>query len=293
MRQAVTLTIAGKEEVRLSCQIWGDADKPPVICVHGLTRNSHDFDWLAKALSEQGYYVIVPDMPGRGESDYIAPEFYTYPVYVDLCLQLLKAFECPKVRWIGTSMGGLIGMVIAAHYPSHIQRMVLNDVGPFIPGAGLQRIADYLQDMPYRFETRKAGEEAVRAIMQMNGLQDEAELAHMTRHYLKEQAGGGVRFNYDQRIAQGFASLQDDEGKFQDIDMWEVWESVSCPTLLLRGGESAVLDEPTAARMAQQPQVTLVTYPGIGHAPALMDDVQIGDITRFLSAPVELSSDVR
>jgi pimeloyl-ACP methyl ester carboxylesterase len=131
---------------RLAWTEWGPERAPDrtVICVHGLTRNGRDFDALARALAHDGWRVVCPDMPGRGASDWLhRADDYSYPVYTQTVAALYARLDVAKLDWIGTSMGGLIGMLLAAQRGHFIRKLVLNDIGPFVPAAALQRIGEY------------------------------------------------------------------------------------------------------------------------------------------------------
>jgi pimeloyl-ACP methyl ester carboxylesterase len=261
-----------------------------VVCVHGLTRNARDFDALAARLSER-YRVVCPDMAGRGRSDRLAdPMSYAVPQYVADCVTLVARLDVEKVDWIGTSMGGLIGMSLAALPGNPVARLVLNDIGPSIEPAGLARIGGYVGDDP-SYESFEQGERALRELMRDFGPHTDAEFRLLSRHYLvrKPAAGetGGAGeaperwgHHYDPAIAVPFRALA---GQPQP-DLWPFWAAIRCPTLAIRGAQSDILTADVAARMAASgPRAEVVEFEGIGHAPTLIADAQIAAVERFLN----------
>jgi len=254
---------------------WGPVDGRPVVCVHGLTRNGRDFDALARAMAARGRRVICPDMPGRGISDWLpSGALYAVPTYVAALVPLLA--QLGEYDWIGTSMGGLIGMGLCAVPGVAMRRMVLNDIGPFVPVASLERIRDYLQAFP-EYASLAAVEAQLRKVHAPFGPLSDAEWAHLARHSARMTAGRKFVLHYDPAIVAPMA------GTPADVDLWPLWEAcIKRPVLVLRGESSDLLLPETAARMGQAPGVTVETIPGCGHAPALMDPTQIALILRFL-----------
>jgi pimeloyl-ACP methyl ester carboxylesterase len=264
----------------LSVTDWGARDAArTVVCVHGLTRNGRDFDRLAEVLSADAR-VICPDMVGRGRSDRLAdPEQYALPTYVAHMIQLIDRLGLGRVDWVGTSMGGLIGMGVAVAAPGKVRRMVLNDVGPFLPKGALERINEYLgRDL--RFADLAGLEAHLRAIHAGFGPLTDAEWRHLAEHSALARADGSLGLNYDQRLA-----LPLKRGPTLDIDLWAVWDQIGCPVLVLRGRESDLLLAETAAEMARRgPRAEIVEIDGTGHAPVLMAKDQIGIVRNWLSA---------
>ncbi len=260
---------------RLAFTAWGDPHAQPVLCVHGLTRNGRDFDALAAALQDR-FYLICPDLPGRGASDWLPdPALYQPPTYV-LALAHLLAFIGRPVHWVGTSLGGICGMIAAATPGHPIQRLVLNDIGPFIPKAALARIRDYVGAAP-SFDGIDQAERYLRTVHASFGALTDAQWRHMAGTSTRALPDGTLALHYDPAIA---APLQATEP--QDADMWPLWDAISVPTLVLRGAESDLLMADTLNRMGGKAQTH--TVPNCGHAPALMDDGTIGTIKTFLSA---------
>lgn len=255
---------------------WGPPDGVPVICVHGLTRTGRDFDALAAALAARGRRVLCPDMPGRGGSDRLPdPSLYRNDVYAGACAHLLAMLGDVPVDWVGTSMGGLIGLILAAMPGTPIRRLVVNDVGPFIPAASLARIGEYL-GREWHFPDLAAAEAHTRKAYAPFGALTDAAWRHLTETSVRPHPEGGYRLHYDPAIAAQFREPA------QDVELWPLWDRIAIPTLVLRGAESDLLLPDTAARMAEKPGVRLATVPGCGHAPALLDAAQIDLVAAFL-----------
>jgi len=264
---------------RISYTDWGDptADRV-VVCVHGLTRNGRDFDWLAEALVESGCRVVCPDVAGRGRSDWIAnPYLYDYPQYLADMTALIARLGVPEVDWVGTSMGGLAGMMLASLPGTPVRRLVMNDIGPFVPRAALERIGDYVGSDPV-FEDAAALEAYLRFLYPGFGDLPDACWSHMAEHTTRVRPDGRLGLAYDPGIAAAFKA-----GPAKDIDLWPVWDAVRCPTLVLHGAESDLLLAETAREMAGRgPKARVVDIPRTGHAPSLMVDDQIALVREFL-----------
>lgn len=261
---------------------WGDPGAGRVvICAHGLTRNGRDFDTLAQALPE--FRVISPDIVGRGRSDWLpAKDEYAYPQYcADMAVLIARATagdgEPKHVYWVGTSMGGIIGMLLAASPGTPVEKLVVNDVGPHIPGAALERIAAYVGKDP-RFKSYRELEAYVRMVCAPFGKLTDAQWRQLTEHGAKQHEDGAWGMRYDPDIRIPFR-----KGPIVDVDLWQYYDAIRCPTLLLRGALSDLLLEETAARMTQRgPRPRLVEFEGIGHAPMFMAADQINAVREFL-----------
>lgn len=262
---------------------WGDpCATDVVICVHGLTRNGRDFDAVAGHLPE--FRVICPDVVGRGRSDWLADKAgYGNPQYcADLTALIARVTDArngggQRVHWVGTSMGGIIGMLLAAMPGSPIARLVLNDVGPLIPKAALARIAGYAGSDP-RFATLRGLELHLRAVCAPFGPLTDAQWQHLAAHSARQEADGSLAMSYDPGIAAWLRS-----GELADVDLWQTYEAIRCPTLLLRGAQSDLLGRDTAVQMTQRgPRARLTEFAGVGHAPMLMSADQIGVVREFL-----------
>jgi pimeloyl-ACP methyl ester carboxylesterase len=261
---------------------WGDPTNPKVlVCVHGLTRCSRDFDFLAQALAND-YRVVCPDVVGRGRSDWLRNKsLYAIPQYCADMANLLAKLDVESVDWVGTSMGGLIGMALACQPETPIARLVLNDVGPVITAVSLARIGAYLGTAP-RFDTIAQAEAFVRLVSATFGSFSDAQWRHLTVHVTRTAADGRIEFAYDPGIAQPFREMQA-AGAGKDVEMWPLYDGVACPTLLLRGESSDLLTHDTALLMAGRgPRATLVEVPGVGHAPMLMSAEQVAPVREFL-----------
>ena len=258
---------------RMGCLAWGDPHAQPVICVHALTRQAHDFDALAENLAND-FYVLCPDLPGRGRSDWLpSAALYQPPSYVQALSHLLTFVERP-VSWVGTSLGGICGMLIAAARGQPIRRMVLNDIGPFIPKASLARIASYIGTPP-DFADQKAVETYLRRIHAPFGHLTDAQWSAFASHSTRTLPDGRAALHYDPAIAHPMQASEP-----QDINLWPFWERIDIPLLTLRGETSDLLLPETFAQMSSKSQTHIV--PNAGHAPALQDTPTISTIRAFL-----------
>ncbi len=262
---------------RLAYYEWGEPTNSNIaICAHGLTRNGRDFDYLARSL-QKDYRVICPDFPGRGQSDWLdIKNNYDYPYYLQAFTALIAQLNCKKIVWIGTSMGGLTGMLMASLPNTPICKLVLNDIGPEIPATALAAIGEYVGKQP-EFETLDALKQYLKVIHSGFGKLTEEQWQHLAEHSHRVLENGRITLGYDPDIAEPFKKLTGEE-----INLWPVWSAIHCPILVLRGTESPLLTEPTAKRMAERSQVTLIEFPETGHAPALMSEEQIAVIQNWL-----------
>ena len=254
---------------------WGDAaNKRVLVCVHGLTRTARDFDYLAESLAD-AYRVICPDVVGRGRSDWLRDaNDYGFPVYTADMATLLASLHAETVDWVGTSMGGIIGMILAATPGSPLRKLVLNDVGALIPKEALQRIGQYVGLDPV-FDSLEALEAAVRAVSPFGNLSAE-QWRHLSLHVAR-QDGAKWRFRYDPGIARGFG-----KGPIVDVDLRAFWNGVHGPALVIRGENSDLLPAAVLDEMCRRPHTERFIVPDTGHAPMLMDDAQVGVVRRFL-----------
>jgi pimeloyl-ACP methyl ester carboxylesterase len=267
----------GTTTLKLAYTEWGEPSAPRVVvCVHGLTRNARDFDVLAGRLARNAR-VLCFDVVGRGRSPWLAdPRRYGNLVYAVQLRLALARLSIAEVDWVGTSMGGLIGMLVASGPASPIRRLVLNDIGPFVPKAALEIIRSYL-GLDLSFRDLAEVEQHLRQIHAPFGPLTDAQWRHLAMHSARPE-GTGLRLHYDPRIGIPFADWAG-----TDIDLWPLYDAVGVPTLLLRGGDSLLLSAETAQAMTTRgPRAELVTWPGIGHAPALMADEQVETVSRWL-----------
>lgn len=278
MRRGTVQCLTGNQFHHMAYTEWGEADNPHVlICVHGLTRNGRDFDVLAQILSRD-YRVICPDVAGRGQSDWLGDKAaYIVPIYVQHMVMLIARLGVARVDWVGTSMGGLIGMGLAALAHSPIRRLVLNDVGPLINAQAICRIGEYVGRAP-RFESIEAAEAYVRGVSAGFGSLSDAQWRHLTVHSLR-QDGDGWRMGYDPAIGDTMRSTLGNAS----VNLWPVYEQIHCPTLVLRGAESDLLSAATVAEMTRRgPCAESAEIAAVGHAPMLMDPAQIAIVRDFL-----------
>lgn len=261
---------------------WGKpSDRhPPILCVHALTFNGRSFDRLAKALSHDRQ-VICPDVVGRGKSNWLPdPSLYGYPLYLADIKTLLAHLGVKQVDWVGTSMGGIMGMMMAALPNSPIRRLILNDVGAFISRKALKNISDYLHAAPPSFKNLKEAELYLRKTYASFGRLSKKDWQHLAKHDTRMLPDGTLMRTYDPAIGGSVITTT------KAVDLWPLYDSILCPTLLLHGETSDLLSNKTAIEMTRRgPKPKLVTFRGIGHAPPLMNSVQIKIVKDFLSAP--------
>lgn len=275
----------GQGSNKLAVHEWGSAAsaKSTVFCVHGLTRNGRDFDVLANALSEN-YRVLSIDVAGRGKSQWHSDGvYYNYPSYVADIGFVIAQLGLTRIHWIGTSMGGIIGMMMANHFPKLLQTLTLNDIGCMIPAAGLNRIAKYVSALT-NFETRALAEAELRIRCEPYGISSEEHWQDLFRHSIAETDDGKFRLAYDPAISKNLTVAPDTP--IQDINLWPLWEAVKAvPTMLIRGIKSDLLTHETAIQMKEShPDFALLEIENVGHAPALMDELQINTISNWLGS---------
>ena len=292
---------------RMAYWQWGDADSDHVVvCVHGLSRQGRDFDVLAQALCEAARQqqrtirVICPDVVGRGESDWLKdPMGYQVPAYAADMLALLAQLNArapiAALDWVGTSMGGLIGMVVcgsAASWPPEIgvpvvRRLVLNDVGPAIEWQAIVRIGKYLGQAGH-FDTEEDAADAMLAVSKGFGPHTPAQWLALSRPMLRPVHGdtdSPLRLHYDPAIAGPFKLATEESTREGEAILWQLYDQISAQTLLLRGAHSDLLSVGTAVAMTQRgPRAQLVEFDGVGHAPTIVAPDQVETVTGFLLA---------
>ena len=264
---------------RVAYTQWGDSDNPRIlICVHGLTRNGRDFDALASALAPD-YRVVCPDVVGRGASDWLVDKNdYGYPQYLSDMAALVAHLDADSVHWVGTSMGGLIGMLLAAQPGSPVTRMVINDIGPLIPKAALARIASYVGGDPHFSEMQEL-DDYLRAIYAPFGPFTDEQWQGLVRSSARRLDNANIGLAYDPGIAVPLRAMPQ-----QDVDLWSTWDQIPCPVLAIRGEQSDLLLADTAERMTVTgPRAERAVLAGMGHAPTLMSEDQIALVSRWLS----------
>lgn len=309
MIEATTATIKSVQCIspaglhRMVYKEWGRADNPKVlVCVHGVTRVSDDFDALAADLADE-YRVICPDIVGRGRSDWLRnPQSYQIAQYVADMVTLLarvvaddgpgraqsRAQSCdePGVDWVGTSMGGLIGLGLAALPGSPIRKLVLNDIGPVLDPVALRRIGDYI-GQELRFATFEQAAAFVRQVSAPFGPHSEAQWYKLASDVLRQDQDGQWQRHYDHALALPFRAATPESVLADQAMLWAAYDRLTGPTLLLRGAESDLLSADCAHMMTQRgPRASLVELPGVGHAPTLVRPEQIAIVRQFLLDPV-------
>jgi pimeloyl-ACP methyl ester carboxylesterase len=262
---------------------WGDPGNPNVlVCVHGVTRISDDFDIMARDLAAT-YRVVCPDVVGRGRSGWLRnPQHYQLPQYVADMVTLLARLDAETVDWFGTSMGGLIGMGLASLPGNPIRKLVLNDIGPTLNAAALARIGDYI-GQAVRFATFEEGEAYIRAISATFGHHTDAEWKKLAGDVLRQDKDGQWIRHYDLGLAVPFKSATPESTAQAETLLWQAYDAITCPTLLVRGEHSDLLTAEVAQQMtARGPRATLATIPDVGHAPTFMHADQILVAKNFL-----------
>ena len=280
---------------RMAYWAWGNPENQKILmCVHGLSRQGRDFDMLARNLSEH-YYVICPDVVGRGESDWLAdPKGYQIFSYVSDMVALLQQLRAQRqatapldIDWVGTSMGGLIGMALSTLPPeasgARLRKFVLNDVGPRLHHDALVRIGEYL-GVPRRFTSEQEAADYLWSISPGFGPHTPQQWLALSRPLLRPATDGqGFVLRYDPAIAEPFRAITADSTSSGEAALWQVYDAMRCEVLLLRGQDSDLLDVDTARDMTQRgPKARLVEFPGVGHAPTLIAPDQIAVVREFL-----------
>jgi pimeloyl-ACP methyl ester carboxylesterase len=269
---------------RLGYAEWGSRHAArTIVCVHGVSRTGRDFDVLAQALVEHGARVIAPDLPGRGRSEWLASAtHYTDRAYTSAMGALIARLDVEHVDWIGTSLGGHIGMMLAAEQATPIRRLVLNDFGARVSASALRRIGGYLT-RSWKFESIDALEVHLRDALAPFGDLSNAQWRELSRHSAVPDPSGGLRFHFDPAIGARFAIPI-----WLDIVLWTLWDKIECPVLILRGEDSDLLSSDTVELMlrrglaAKAGKVSAIEIAGCGHAPALLDAEQVEVVQNFL-----------
>ncbi|WP_112992500.1 alpha/beta fold hydrolase [Herminiimonas fonticola] len=264
---------------------WGDAANPNVlVCVHGLTRVSDDFDALAKALAND-YRVICPDVVGRGRSDHLRdPQFYQVPQYVSDMVTLIARLDVVSVNWFGTSMGGVIGMGLASLPGNPVHKLLLNDIGPSIDAEALARIGEYV-GQKVQFGTFDEAWQYVRAISLSFGTHSDEQWRKLASDVMRQNAEGKWTFVYDPGLALPFKAATSQSAQLDEQRLWAAYDAIRCPTLVVRGADSDLLSRETATAMSQRgPKAKVVEIAGVGHAPTFLSETQIAIAKDFFLA---------
>ncbi|MDZ7939286.1 MAG: alpha/beta hydrolase [Rhodoferax sp.] len=269
---------------------WGAPDAAhTIVCAHGLSRQGRDFDVLAQALvarAKEPLRVVCPDVAGRGRSDWLAdPLGYQLPNYTMDMLALLSQLKPTTLDWVGTSMGGLIGMAVTAHAAAagvSVRRLVLNDVGPVVQWESITRIATYL-GKAMTFDSLQQAADAMWLISTSFGPHTPAQWLELSRHMVKPAADGKVSLHYDPAIAVPVRGMTQELAAQGEIQLWQLYDSLTADTLLLRGADSDLLSVATAQAMTTRgPKARLVEFAGVGHAPTLIAQDQVETVVSFL-----------
>lgn len=265
---------AGRE---IHVSVWNPEGERTVVLSHGLARTGRDFDALARALAAD-YRVLAPDQLGRGLSQWAGKEEdYCLDVYAQIAVELCAHYDVDTVRWVGTSMGGALGIKLAAGpLAGRVTHLVVNDIGPELPGPAVERILSYVGSPP-SFATVRALEDWLREVYAPFGALSDAEWRHMAETSLRRNPDGTLTTHYDPRIARQFVHHP------SDFEQWDAWDRVTCPTLLYRGADTDLLPEDWASAMTERgPRAEMISVAGCGHAPPLNTPGQIEPIAAFL-----------
>lgn len=268
---------------KMAYKEWGDPANPHVlVCVHGVTRVSDDFDKIAQELCKS-YRVICPDIVGRGRSEWLRdPRHYHVPQYISDMVTLLARLDAEYVDWIGTSMGGLMGMGLAAMPGNPIRKLVINDIGPSLDPASLSMIGNYI-GQELHFPTFDDAELYIKAISVSFGPHTDAEWRELATSVLRQEKDGQWTRHYDLALAEAFKQVYFTEAAATEAWTWKAYDAITVPTLLLHGLQSGLLKPDTALAMTQRgPKAKLVEFEGVGHAPTLMHADQIAVVKEFL-----------
>ncbi len=270
----------GTEDISIAYRDWGDSSDPnKLFCMHGVTRNCRDFDYLAASMCND-YNVICIDTIGRGQSGYYNDVAnYNMQNAMMAASNVIAATSPTNINLLGTSMGGLISMSIASQKDSPVRKLILNDVGPFVP-MGLNRaISEHEKSKPMYFATKEEAIKFHKTHALSFGPMNEAQLEMFTMNGLRRLEDGGYGYDYDEKIQSRIASYADG-----DFDVWHIWDRIKCPVLVLRGVTSKALLPEVAQEMTQRgPKAELVEIAETGHAPHLMNDEQVGIIRDWLA----------
>lgn len=284
---------------RMAYWQWGDAAaRHVVVCVHGLARQGRDFDQLAQALvarSDHPLRVVCPDVVGRGRSDWLTePMSYQPPQYAGDMLALLAHLQAQApleiLDWVGTSMGGLIGMIMCGTpelpgLPARVRRLVLNDVGPVIQWTALARIGTYLGNTG-RFESLEQAADALWTISRSFGPHTPEQWLALSRHMVRQLPDGAFTLHYDPAIAVPFRTVTRESTEQGTAALWQLYDRIEARTLVTRGADSDLLSRDTAMAMSERgPKAQVIEFAGVGHAPTFVAADQIEAVVSFLLAP--------
>ncbi len=249
-----------------------------LLCVHGMTRVGRDFDYLAQALQSH-YQVVCPDMVGRGKSDrFKVRDSYKIEQYLSDLTALIARLNISSLDWLGTSMGGILGMIMAAQPNTPVRRLILNDVGTQMPEGAVKRILGYA-GVKIHFPTQEEAENFLRFIYTPFGITEKEHWHHLFQYSLTDDPEGGYTLNYDPQVV-GAA-----EEKKQLFELWDLWDKIKCPVLVIQGENSDILTDDIISLMRKRgPQFDLIRIPRCGHAPMLIEQKQIMVVKDWLES---------
>lgn len=283
---------------RVAYREWGQASTTnniPVICVHGMTRNSRDFDILAKHLSDQGRHVFCPDIVGRGDSDWLKdPQHYNFEQYLADMTALVARTGASQIDWVGTSMGGLIGMLMASLPNTPVRRLIINDIGPQIPIKAIRRLASYAGKEP-EFNSISSAKAYFKVGYAAFGKLSEDQWERLTLSSIKETSPGHYICKVDPSLKHVPAKAsfiwklithprKTLGGILFDIDLWDIWNKINCPIHIIHGVQSDLLLPDIIAKMqSTHPGMEVLDVADAGHAPVLETHAELESISRWLS----------
>ncbi len=265
--------------LRLHYLDFGNPSAPPIVCIHGLTANAHSFDAVAPRLAVR-YHVMSVDVRGRGESQWGPPNEYTLPAYVGDLRAMLDALSIPRASMIGTSMGGMIAMTFAVMHSAKVERIVLNDIGPEIDPAGLQRIMDYVIEPPKEFRNMAEVVAYYREIYPPVATEPDAVVIEWVRWSVKPTPHSTLIWKMDPAVREAIRQAQATPAP--QLDVWAAYAMIAAPVLVVRGADSDILSPATARKMCEVSRNTrMVEVPGVGHAPSLSEPAAIAALAEF------------
>jgi esterase len=265
--------------VRLHYLDFGNRDKRPLLCIHGLSGNAHNFDDLAPHLAES-WHMMALDVRGRGDSQWGPPGEYNAPAYVSDLAAMLDALGLPRIALIGTSMGGIVSMMFAGGYPDRVERLVLNDIGPEVDPAGVGRITDYMTSSPSSFGNL----DEVMTYYRENYPPLRQIADDVLRDFVKWSVRSGPDGRLVWKLDPAVRNVPRTGSAARPMDLWMPYARITAPVLVVRGAESDILARATTERMrVVQRRTTVVEVPGVGHAPSLTEPVALSAITEFFA----------
>lgn len=280
----IQVKLSDGKDYRLHFVDWGNPADKTLICVHGLTRNCRDFDYLARELSRaHGYRVIAIDMPGRGRSEYLPDaKLYNYENYRLATLSLLKALELKSIDYLGSSMGGILSMYLANNQPHLFNKLILNDVGTFLPKNPLARIARYTSVFP-SFDDYAQAKAHIKTKLAHFGIRSEENWDYVTEHSVHLNSENRLELDYDLKVTQSLQVFNSEDA--YDVDLSKLWQKVKYKKLLiLRGKKSDLFTHENALAMVEgKDNASLIEFEDVGHAPALMEKDQLSKVIEWLS----------